>query len=224
MTTTNPWTGTPLTLNVGDNAVIPQTPNGTMIFAATNQSTGNNDGTIYLTSGGGAPTQLDAPAMVNQPTIQINNWGANNLNVSNRSANNTTPILVQAVGPGIPGITPVALPLNTTTNLAPGVSAQGTASPQYMTMRIQSTSATLGILGLIGGKLVNGNNGYVISVNDSVNGNTGPGTGTPAPEGYYATTSNNTYNFQFNWGSSGIFVSNLSPSTAVTMQVTISTL
>lgn len=224
MSTTNPWTGTPLTLNVGDNAVMPQTPNGTMIFAATNTATGNNDGKITLSSGGGMPTNVEVPALANQPTIQISNWGANNLNVANQSAASATPILVQAVGPGIPGITPAALPLNTATTLKAGASAQGTASPQWMSMRIQSTSATLGILGLIGGKLVNGNNGYVISVNDGVNGNTGPGTGSPAPEGYYATTSSNTYNYQFNWGSSAVFVSNLSPSTAVDVTVTVSTL
>ncbi|WP_420130416.1 hypothetical protein [Longimicrobium sp.] len=224
-TSTNPWTGTPITLATGDNAVMPQTTNGTMIFAATNKSTTNNDGTVYLTSGGSAPTPIDVPALANAPTIQINNWQANNLSVSNQSTANVTPILIQAVGPGLAGTTPANLPIGSSITLTPGSAAQGTARPQFMTMRIQSTASTVGVLGIIGGKLDGtGNNGYVISVNDSQNGNTGPNTGKTPPPGYYATTTNNSYNFQFNWGSSAVFISNLSPSTAENLSITLSAL
>jgi hypothetical protein len=212
------WNGSPTVLLTSQNTVMPQTPNGTTIFAATNQSTLNNQGQIALTSGGGAPVILDVPALTSQPTIQINNWKANNLSVTNISANNNTPILVQAVGPGIPGITPQSLVVGTALSLAMGQCGQGNALPQYMQLVIQVTGPTLGIVGLIGGAPdSSGNNGYVIAVNAS--SNTGPGTGVPAPAGYYATTTSNTYAYQFNWGSSAVFVSNLSPSTAQTVSL-----
>jgi len=217
-TVTAAWNGSPQVLLTSQNTVMPQTPNGTTIFAATNQSTMNNQGQISLTSGGGAPTILDVQALTSQPTININNWKANNLSVTNISVNNNTPILVQAVGPGIPGITPQQLVIGTPTLLAMGQCAQTNASPQYMQLVIQVTGPTLGIIGLIGGPPdVTGNNGYVIAVNATAN--TGPGTGMPPPAGYYATTTSNTYAYQFNWGSSLVFVSNLSPSTAQTVSV-----
>jgi len=212
------WNGSPQVLLTSQNTVIPQTPNGTTIFAATNQALQNNQGQISLTSGGGAPTILDVPALTSQPTININNWKANNLSATNISLNNTTPILVQAVGPGIPGITPLPLVIGTPLLLALGQSAQGNASPQYMQLVIQVTGPTLGIIGFIGGPPdPSGNNGYVVAVNAT--SNTGPGTGVPAPAGYYATTTSNTYAYQFNWGSSLVFVSNLSPSTAQTVSI-----
>jgi hypothetical protein len=212
------WNGSPTVLLTSQNIVIPQTPNGTTIFAATNQSTLNNQGQIALTSGGGSPTLMDIPALTSQPTVNIHNWQANNLSVTNISANNNTPILVQAVGPGIPGITPQTLVIGTALPLAMGQCAQTNASPQYMQLVIQVTGPTLGIVGVIGGPPdASGNNGYVIGVNAMAN--TGPGTGVPAPTGYYATTTSNTYAYQFNWGSSLVFVSNLSPSTAQTVSI-----
>ena len=212
------WNGSPTVLLTSQNTGMPQTPNGTTIFAATNQSTLNNQGQISLTSGGGAPNILPVPALTSQPTININNWQANNLSVTNISANNNTPILVQAVGPGIPGITPLPIVIGTPLLLALGQSAQTNALPQYMQLVIQVTGPTLGIIGVIGGPAdQTGNNGYVIAVNSTAN--TGPGTGQPAPTGYYATTTSNTYAYQFNWGSSLVFVSNLSPSTAQTVSV-----
>jgi hypothetical protein len=205
---------------VSQNVVLPQTPNGTTVFAATNQATINNQGQLSLTSGGGAPQFLDVPAFANQPTILIYNWKANNLSVTNVSANNNTPILVQAVGPGMPGITPLSLQIGTGLSMAAGQCAQGNASPQWMQLLIQSTAATLGILALIGGPPDgSGNNGYVIAVNAAAN--TGPNTGVTPPVGYYATTTSNSYAFQFNWGSSLVFVANMSPSTAQALTVTM---
>ncbi|OYY91518.1 MAG: hypothetical protein B7Y45_02880 [Sphingomonas sp. 28-66-16] len=212
------WNGSPSVLLTSQNTVMPQTPNGTTIFAATNQSTLNNQGQISLTSGGGAPSLLDVPALTSQPTILIKNWEANNLSVTNISASNSTPVLVQAVGPGIPGITPQSLVIGTALPLAMGQCAQTNASPQYMQLVMQVTGPTLGIIGFIGGPAdANGNNGYVVAVNATAN--TGPGTGMPAPAGYYATTTSNTYAYQFNWGSSLVFVSNLSPSTAQSVSI-----
>lgn len=208
------WNGQPTTLLVNQNVVIPQTPNGTTIFAGTNQTTQNNQGQLSLTSGGGQPTFLTLNANANQPSILVQNWQANNLSVTNISPNTNTPILVQVVGPGMPGVTPISLPIGPTgVQLSLGQVAQGNASPQWMQLLIQSTGPTLGIIGVIGGPPdASGNNGYVIAVNAI--SNTGPGTGQAPPPGYYATTTSNSYVYTFNWGSSLVFVANMSPSTA----------
>jgi hypothetical protein len=210
--TNSTWNGQPTTLLQNQSVSMPQTTNGTMIFAATNQATTNNQGDLGITSGGGAPQFVTVPALANQPTVLINNWQANNLNVTNTSPATATPILVQAIGPGLPGITPVALEIGKTLELAAGQVAQGNASPQYMQLVITSNSPTLGIIGIIGGPQdASGNNGYIIAVNASAN--TGPGGATP-PTGYFATTTSNAYAFPFNWGSSVVFAGNLSPSTS----------
>jgi hypothetical protein len=208
------WNGWPYTVLVSQNIGMPQTPNGTTVLAATNQATQNNQGMLSLTSGGAAPQFLNPAANAFQPTILINNWLANNLSITNISPNNETPILVQVVGPGVPGISPLGLPIGLPgVPLAPGQCAQGNASPQFMQLLIQSTAQTLGIIALIGGPPdATGNNGYVFAVNAAAN--TGPGTGVTPPPGYYATTMANSYPFQFNWGSSLVFVANMSPSTA----------
>ncbi|CAM2069756.1 hypothetical protein SCOR_30555 [Sulfidibacter corallicola] len=214
------WNGQPTSLLKDQNLNMPQTPDGTMILAATNQATENNQGTLAITSGGSQPEFPNIPALANEPTIFIENYHANNLSLTNISANDNTPILVQGVGPGIPGINPQNLTTQEPVTLTPGQAAQGNASPQYMQLVFTSTTPTLGVVGLIGGPLdKDNNNGYVIAVNAT--SNTGPGTGNEPPPGYYATTTSNAYTYAFNWGSSTIFVSNLSPSTANPVQVTL---
>lgn len=208
------WDGSPTTLAQNENVSMPQTAAGSMILAATNKASENNHGTLTYSSGGGVPTSLPLQANANQPSIVTQNWGANNLSLTNTSAATETPILVQAVGPGIPGIQPGTIPIGGDgATLEYGGVAQANAFPQYMQLVIRSNAATLGILGIIGGPLDStGNNAYVIAVNHPEN--TGPGTGKPPPEGYYATTTSNSYTYQFNWGSSLVFVANLSPETA----------
>jgi hypothetical protein len=215
------WNGSPLTLQVNQNANMAETPNGTMVFAYQNMSTGNNMGTLSVTSGGGQPVFYNAPALTNQPSTIIHNWGANNLSVTNISANNDTPIKIQAIGPGIPGTNPIALGIGPPgVQLGFGQSAQGNASPQWMQLVVTCAASTLGILALIGGPPdADGNNGYVFAVNYSIN--SGPGTGVTPPEGYYATTTSNSYTFQFNWGSSLVFVANLSSANAQPLSVLI---
>jgi hypothetical protein len=210
------WTGAPTTLQPNNNVNLPQTPNGTAIFAYFNQSKMNNQGTLSLTSGGSTPQFLPVPALANQPSILINNWQANNLSVTNVSPTGTnTPIWISLVGPGLPGQVCVPLvPGNPAVQLAVGQCAQGTALPRYMQLIFQANSGSLTIFPFIGGPTdASGNNGYVIAVNAAAN--TGPGTGMQPPPGYYATTTSNIYTYQFNWGSATIFVSNLSPATAV---------
>lgn len=207
------WNGQPSTLLVNQSVGMPQTTNGTMILTATNQATQNNMGQLALTSGGAQPVMLDVPPLANQPSVLMNNWKANNLNVTNISANASTPILVQAVGPGLPGLTPLSLVVGTPLQVGFGQVAQGNTSPQFMQLVIQSNSPTLGIAGWIGGPPDgSGTNGYVVAVNAAQN--TGPGTGIAPPQGYYATTTANTYTYSFNWQGAVAFVANLSPSTA----------
>jgi hypothetical protein len=208
------WNGSSVVLQVNDNVNMPQTSNGTMIFGYVNQSTQNNAGTLAITSGGSQPTFVNAPALVSQPGIVINNWAANNLSVTNVSPNNNTPIWVAAFGPGVPGQFPVNLPVGTPVPLVTTQAAQGKANPQWMQLVMSCSTATLTIFAFVGGPPDNtGNNGYVVAVNSSQN--TGPGTGVPAPQGYYATTTSNSYTYQFNWGSSLVYVVNMSPSTSV---------
>lgn len=220
------WNGIGKVLAVNQSAVMPQTPNGTTILGWMNQAPTNNAGQLSVTSGGSAPTFLIAPALAAQPSIWVNNWQANNLSITNISANAQTPIYISLFGPGIPGQTPLALQTNgTPLGLTTGQSATATALPQYMRLNLTGTSSGLCIFAIIGGPPTDngGNNGYVIAVN-STSGNTGPGTGMAPPPGYYATTTSNYYSFQFNWGSQKIYVVNMSPATSSAAQVTLSPL
>ena len=217
------WSGQGQQLAVGQNANMTRTANGTMIFMYFNQSTENNAGQLSLSSGGSLPSNLDAPALSSQPSLLINNWNANNLSVTNNSANNNTPIWISAYGPGVPGQTPAKLPIGTPVPLQTTGTAQGTASPQWMNLVMQCGGATLCILGVIGGPAdASGNNGYVIALNASQE--TGPPTGNAPPAGYYATTMSNSYTFRFNWGSSSVYVVNMSPATGLAATVTLSQL
>lgn len=207
------WDGFPVTLHVNQNVNMPQTSSGTMVLGYFNQSPQNNQGQITITSGGGAPESLPANALTNQPEILMNNWEANNLSITNTSLHENTPIWVSAFGPGVPGQYPGNLPIGgNPVPLGTTQSVQGTAFPQHMQLVMAANTASLTIFAIIGGPQDEaGNNGYVVAVNYSRN--SGPG-GDEPPPGYYATTTNNTYAFPFNWGSSLIYVVNMSPSTA----------
>jgi len=214
------WDGSPLTLLVNQNVVMPQTPNGTVIIGYFNQSQQNNGGVLSITSGGGQPLVLNVPAGALQPFILMRNWSANNLSITNISPNQNTPIWIAAFGPGIPGQYPLSLPVGTPVPLAPAQSAQGNALPQWMQLNMLSNSPALTIFAFIGGPLdPTGNNGYVVAVNASQN--TGPGTGVQPPPGYYATITSNALPYSFNWGSSLVYVVNMSPATGSGAQVTM---
>lgn len=198
------WNGSPQTLQVNQNATMPQTPNGTMTFACFNQSTQNNSGSLFLTSGGSQPESLTVPALAQQPLIVMNNWMANNLSVTNVSANGNTPIWIGAFGPGIPGQFPANLPTDgTTVPLSPGQSAQGNTLPQYMQLVLQCNNPSLTVFTIIGGPLdASANNGYAIILNAASN---------VPPLGYWAATTGNSYAFSFNWGGALLYVANMSP-------------
>jgi hypothetical protein len=88
-----------------------------------------------------------------------------------------------------------------------------------MQLIFTSNTANLTLVSVIGGPAdASGNNAYVIALN-SPSGNTGPGNGVPAPQGYYATAGGNSYSLEFNWGSSVVYVANMSPSTAAPVTV-----
>ena len=214
------WNGTGMTLLVGQNALMPQTANGTMILGWVNVGTLNNSGTLGVSSGGSAPSFVTAPANVQQPSMWMNNWQANNLNVSNVSANNDTPIYIFAYGPGVPGQSSINLPTSSQgVSLAPSQSAMGKTAPQWMQLQMVSNTPSLCIFAIIGGPVdSSGNNGYVFAVNATTN--SGPGGPTP-PAGYYATTTSNSYTFQFNWAGASVYVVNMSPYTASVAKVVL---
>ena len=208
------WDGSPTTLAYRESAAMPQTTNGSMIFAYQNTASLNNLGKLALTSGGSQPTILNVPALLSQPSILVNNWQANNLGVTNISVATATPIWIEAFGPGLPGQKPVALAISTPLTLKPGGIAQGTSTPNWMQLTLGTNTGQLIVVAVVGGPQdASGNNAYAVALN-SASGNTGPGTGTAAPQGYYATTGGNNYSFEFNWGSSVVYGANLSPSTA----------
>ena len=185
---------------------MPQTPDGSMIFAFQNASRMNNAGKLAMTSGGGAPQFLVAPALALQPKIVISNWMGNNLNLTNISVNTNTPIWIQAYGPGL-GPEPASLPTNgDPVQMTVGLALQAVTVPQYMQLTFNANSSGLCLFAFIGGQPdIGGNNAYAIALN-SPSGNTGPGTGTPAPPGYFATAAGNSYSYEFNWGTSVLFV------------------
>jgi hypothetical protein len=152
----------------------------------------------------------------------VHDWQANNLTITNISVNSATLIRIEAFGPGIPGMNPGSLPISTPQQLATLQAVQGTASPQMMQLAFTSNSGSLAIIAFMGGpEDSGGNNAYVITLNDSQNGNTGPDTGLAPPPGYYATNSGNNYSYEFNWGSSLIYVVNMSPFSQSAVQVVL---
>jgi hypothetical protein len=203
--TTTPWDGSPLVLAVHDGAAMAQTPNGSMIFGFQNMSTQNNAGKLALTSGGGRPEFFVAPALSLQPQILTRNWQANNINVTNISANTCTPIWIEAFGPGI-GAAPTPLPIGATVAVSQNETLKGMTNANWMQLGFRFSSSQLAVFGIIGGPQdASGNNAYVIALNSPA-GDTQKGTANPPPPGYYATVGGNAYSFEFNWGSTVVFV------------------
>lgn len=211
------WDGSPKTITtLGDTLLMPQTPNGSMVFAYQNKATLNNAGQLSLSSGSGA-TLLDADFGALVPSININNWQANNLTVNNISTQNATPIWVEAFGPGLPGQTPVPITVGTalTLNPAPGTAsiATGATPPKSMLLRMSSTTGDASIIALIGGPPdQTGNNAYVFGLNVPSG---------QSPVGYTKATQGNTINYTFNWGATVLYVANMSASTAAAVTLTL---
>jgi hypothetical protein len=147
---------------------------------------------------------LFSPALILQPQVLIQNWGGNNLNVTNISLNPETPIAIEAYGPGIGPPTP--LPIGTPVNVSAGGTLQGVTNPNWTQLRLTFHSGQLALFGIIGGPPdASGNNAYVVALN-SPSGDTGPNTGKPAPPGYYATAAGNAWSSEFKWGTAVIFI------------------
>lgn len=217
------WNGMGMQLLVGQSALMPQTPNGTLVFGYFNMATQNNAGELAVSSGGGSPAFLQAPALSMRPSILMNNWMANNLSVTNISANPSTPIWISGYGPGVPGQYPGRLTIGSPVALATTQSVQGATNPQNMRLVLSVSSPTLGVFAVVGGPVDgSGNNGYVLSVNDTQN--SGPGTGVTPPSGYYATAIGNSISMIFNWNGALVYVVNMSASTATVGQVLLQAL
>ncbi|MFN3657262.1 MAG: hypothetical protein ACK4UO_08420 [Pseudolabrys sp.] len=203
--TTASWNGEGRVLAVNEGATMTQTPNGSMILAFENQSKQNNQGKIAVTSGGAPPQFLAAPALLQQPQVLVRNWQGNNLNVTNISVNENTPIWIAAYGPGI-GAPPQNLPIGQPISVPKGGALQGIANPNWMQLTFTFSSSQLAVFGIIGGPAdATGNNAYVVAVNSS-SGDTGPPPEAKPPPGYYATRGGNTYSLEFNWGASVVYV------------------
>lgn len=219
------WNGSPVLLSPDDNVNMPYTPDGSLVFVYENMTAWNSSGKLSYTSGASQPKFLTAPPLTNQLSVLINNWNSNNLSVTNISPSGAPiPILVQAVGPGIPGTTPLPLVIGTSLPLPPPDTAQGKLNARWMQLFFQDTSGDTSVFVFIGGPPDNtGNNAYMITVNDTINGNTGNGTNpyVQPPAGYFATTTASSYTYTFNWGGSTIFVANVSASTSTSGAVVL---
>ncbi len=199
------WDGSPMTLNQNDGVGIPQAPNGSTVLGWQNQSLQNNDGTLIVTSGATVYPSLDAPPGANAPSIWVNNFQGQNVTITNFSIQAATPIWVEMYGPGMPGVKPVSLPINSSVQLTPGQCAQGQAQPTFVMLRLTASPGNTTTVALVGGPNdPSGNNAYVFGLNMPT-----------TPQGYTKTTAGNYLNFgPFNWGSSTIFVANMSSANA----------
>lgn len=208
------WNGLPQTLAVRGSVTMPQTPNGSLIVGYFNQSQQNNAGRLAITSGGSDPMILPVPALARMISILTANWQANNLTLTNISVNAATPILVQAYGPGIPGMQPGPLTIGTPVQLAMRQAVQGTTTPNWMQLGFSASTSNLEVVAVVGGPQdQSGNNAYVIALN-APGGDTGPPPLPAPPAGFFATAAGNRYALPFNWGAASVYVVNLSPQTA----------
>lgn len=214
MASQDTWNGARTVLAIDEHVGMPQTPDGTLVVGYLNQSTLNNQGQIAVTSGGGAAVFYPVPALQQMLSLLVCNWQADNLRITNTSDASATPILVQAFGPGIPGATPVNLPVNSSIALGVAQAAQGPSKPKPSLLRFQANSGALTIVAIIGGPAnpPDQNNAYVIALN--------------APqavptEGYYAVVAGNSYDFPIKWGAVMVYIANLSPVGAAPVIVTM---
>ena len=210
------WDGSPKTITtLGDTLLMPQTPNGSTVFAYQTKATLNNSGQLALSSGSTLET-LDADFGALVPSIHIENWQANNLTVNNISQQNATPIWVEAFGPGLPGQVTVPITVGTALvlNPAPGTTsvAQGVTPPKSMLLRMTSTTGDASVVVLIGGPPdQTGNNAYVFGLNVA----------TANPAGYTKVSAGNTISYPFNWGATVVYLANMSASTAAAVTLTL---
>jgi hypothetical protein len=218
MSNTN-WDGSPIVLEPAASVMMPQAPNGSIIVSYLNQAQQNYAGTLAVMSGSQPPTILAAPALTNTPGILANNWQGRDLRLTNVSEAPMTPILVAAYGPGL-GPRPAPLNTGTPLQLPVGGAAQGTTNPNWVQLVFSVNATNLETLAFVGGPPdANGNNAYVIALNAP--SDTGPGTGIPAPPGYFATSARDSYAYEFNWGVAPIYVVNLSSTTAPPVTVVL---
>jgi len=191
------WDGSPMTLAWHESAAMPQTTNGSMVVAWQNTSDQNNDGTLSLSSGANPPQFFDAPALAVAPTILVQNWKANNLKITNLSANKDTPIWIEAYGPGLPGQTPIPLPAGPSIPVALNQTLQGSTGG-WMQLILEASSGELGLFAVVGGPPdASGDNAFIFAVNFP---------SATTPPGYTMTTTNNSLTYQFNWGPNRIYV------------------
>jgi hypothetical protein len=217
------WDGSPISLAAGESAVMAQTPTASMFFTALNEARVDDSGMLALSSGGAPPSMLNVPALTIQPVVLMDNWQGSDLVVANVSVAAGTPIEIQACAPGIPSPPPADLPVGSTIQLQSMQAAEGTAGPNPMLLRLQSSSATSSVIGAIGGPMTGGSNGYLIGLNAPANTGVPSGTpGKPTQSGYYATTTANTYTLPLSFGGAfDLYVVNLSSSTASPIGVTL---
>lgn len=219
LTVGTPWDGSPLVLMPQQTGVV-GTPNGSVIFTYENLAAQNNAGLISVQTGGSSAV-LPVPAQQHQPSFLVKNFGSQLLTVKNTSIATETPIRVQEVGTGIPGTKPATIPIDgTIVHLAPGATASTAAVPRLMQITFSNAAGNTTDVVVIGGPTdAGGNNGYAIELNSTQS--SGPPSGNPATAPFNATTTDNFFVMPFRWGSSTVFVANLSADNAGPVDITL---
>jgi hypothetical protein len=163
----------------------------------------------------GTANSYDAPALANAPSILSYNWQAQQVVCTNMSAGPNTPITVQMYGPGMPGITPLQLTVGTALSLPTAKVAQGQVTPNTTVIQLTANASDTTIVAIVGGPTKpDGTNAYVYGLNMA--------SPPPSPTPYTKTTSGNTMTTPaFNWGSSTIFVANMSSANAGAVTVRV---
>ena len=205
---TTQWDGSPQTLQPGESVQMPQAPAGSAIFTAENLATLNNAGAVQITCGPPPPTSLNVDPETK--SFLIRNWNAQPFTAANISPQAQTPMQVQLLGQGLapkPALLPVG---GTPVSLASGACCQGPVPPRVLQLVLQSTSGDRSIVAMVGGPRDGaGNNAFVFGLNWDTN--SGPGSPSTPPPGFYQTTMTNTIQYQVTWANGGtMFCANLS--------------
>src|SRR5271163_289616 len=159
------WGGAPLTVAQIEQAVMPQTPNGSAVLAWRNAAAQSLDRTLALTTDGEPPELLNAPALSATPSILARNWQGADLRLGNVSNDPATSICIEMFGPGIPGLRSKQLAIGAPLPLAPLHTASGLAR-KLMELSLKSNSADLTIIAVIAGPMdASGKSAYLFALN-----------------------------------------------------------
>ncbi|AKQ68344.1 hypothetical protein A176_005256 [Myxococcus hansupus] len=181
----------PVNISTNESTGINQTLDGYMILTIQNLS--SSKATVLYSSGGSTPQQVEIEGGDNAPQIIINNWGANNLSVTNLSNRDETEVAVGLYGLGTPT---ESLPAGESVELKQYTSAGAKTPAKFAALQLAagaSSETTLFFVFSVGKPVA-----YALNVNDP---DYFPG---------YITSASNQTRITNNWQGRDLFVINVS--------------